>query len=97
MKILCRVMQKKKGLRLLAAALAIVLAAAFPLPETAGIGTAQAAGSTQEIANVVVFVKFQDDRGTDLGDSTGRRPGVYRRPGSESAFGWQNFHGGHFG
>lgn len=61
MKILCRVMQKKKGLRLLAAALAIVLAAAFPLPETAGIGTAQAAGSTQEIANVVVFVKFQDD------------------------------------
>lgn len=47
--------------RLLAAVLALILAMAFPLPEMTSAGKVQAAGSTAEIANVVVFVKFQDD------------------------------------
>ena len=47
--------------RLLAAALALILAVAFPLPEMASGGKVQAAGNTAEIANVVVFVKYQDD------------------------------------
>ncbi|MDE5747933.1 MAG: immune inhibitor A, partial [Acetatifactor sp.] len=47
--------------RLLAAVLALILTMAFPLPEMASAGRVQAAGSTAEIANVVVFVKFQDD------------------------------------
>ena len=47
--------------RLLAAVLALILAMVFPLPEMASAGRVQAAGSTAEIANVVVFVKYQDD------------------------------------
>ncbi|MDE5951807.1 MAG: hypothetical protein K2H12_09535, partial [Acetatifactor sp.] len=47
--------------RLLAAVLALILAMAFPLPEMASASRVQAAGNTAEIANVVVFVKFQDD------------------------------------
>lgn len=47
--------------RLLAAVLAVFMATAFPLPEMASAGRVQAAGSTAEIANVVVFVKYQDD------------------------------------
>lgn len=58
MKGLCKATIKK---RLLAAVLAVFLAMALPLPEMASVGRVQAAGSTAEIANVVVFVKFQDD------------------------------------
>lgn len=47
--------------RLLAAVLAVFMAMALPLPELASVGRVQAAGNTAEIANVVVFVKFQDD------------------------------------
>lgn len=58
MKGLCKATVKK---RLLAAVLAVFMAMALPLPEMASVGRVQAAGSTAEIANVVVFVKFQDD------------------------------------
>lgn len=47
--------------RLLVAVLAVFMAMALPLPELASVGRVQAAGNTAEIANVVVFVKFQDD------------------------------------
>lgn len=58
MKSLCKVTVKK---RLLAAVLAVFMAMALPLPEMAGAGRVQAAGNTAEIANVVVFVKFEND------------------------------------
>ncbi|MDE6674162.1 MAG: immune inhibitor A, partial [Acetatifactor sp.] len=58
MKGLCKATIKK---RLLAAVLAVFLAMALPLPEMTSGGRVQAAGSTAEIANVVVFVKYQDD------------------------------------
>ena len=58
MKSLCKATVK---MRLLAAVLAVFLAVAFPLAETASAGRVQAAENTAEIANVVVFVKFQDD------------------------------------
>lgn len=58
MKGLCKATIKK---RLLAAVLAVFMAMALPLPEMVSAGRVQAAGSTAEIANVVVFVKFQDD------------------------------------
>ncbi len=61
MESLCKAMLKKKRRRLLAVMLAVVLAVVFPLPDMQGMGEAQAAGRTQEIANVVVFVKYQDD------------------------------------
>lgn len=61
MESLCNAMLKKKGLRLLAVMLAVALAVVFPLSDTVGTGEVQAAGRTQEVANVVVFVKYQDD------------------------------------
>ena len=58
MKSLCKATIKK---RLLAAVLAVLLAVALPLPEMTGVSRVRAAENTSEIANVVVFVKFEDD------------------------------------
>ena len=61
MKVFCIAIRKKSFQRLLSAVLAVFLTMTFPLPEIASAGRVQAAGNTAEIANVVVFVKFQDD------------------------------------
>lgn len=61
MRSLGKAMRRKKWLRLFAAAMAVAMAVVFSLPQTACLGEVQAAGSTQEIANMVVFVKYQDD------------------------------------
>lgn len=52
----------EKGLqRLLSAVLAIFLAMSLPLPESLNAGKVQATGNTTEVANVVIFVKYEDD------------------------------------
>lgn len=61
MKGFCKVIRKRRLQRLLSAVLAVFLAMAFLLPEMAGAASVQAADNTAEIANVVVFVKYQDD------------------------------------
>lgn len=64
--------------RLLAAVLAVFMAMALPLPEMASAGRVQAAGSTAEIANVVVFVRFQDDT-KDIFNATNKKTGTEYR------------------
>lgn len=75
MKGLCKVTVKR---RLLAAVLAVFMAMALPLPEMASAGRVQAAGNTAEIANVVVFVRFQDDT-RDIFNDTNKKTGTEYR------------------
>ena len=52
---------KKRLARLVSIALSMILAAALLLPDTVNIGKVQAQGNAAEIANVVIFVRYQDD------------------------------------